>query len=475
MEYLSVKEMSNHWNMKERKVTSLCRENRIPGVQKKNNTWLIPSDSVMPIDKRTKEFFKEVDNKEIKESTVSYTKNGIEERVFEEYQKIYGEKPSYMAFAPYTLCPIGAHTDHNLGLTLSFAIDKGIHIAYSKKENGIIEITNLQFRKRVDWHVLAPPRKKENDWGDILRGATTSLLKRYPLRVGLTAVMDGELPIGGSSSSSALILSFINILAFLNNVKLDRKDLIEIATEANLEYVGVDNGKLNQYTELYSKKNALLYMDMKEESQKIIPYPKKIDFEVAIFFSGLDNTLSSGNYNRRVEELRCSSYLLKAYSGMDYGRVNDSNMREIEEEIYLKYKDKLPLNFQKRVEHFYEECKRVKQGVEFFQKGNIKEFGRMMNLSGKSSIEKWETGREELIKLYEGIKKTDGVYGTRFSGAGFRGCCIALINPKKEKEVLQKVEEEYLKIYPELKGKYSSHICKMSDKMLMIERKKEKI
>ncbi len=462
MQYLSVREISNNWGMKERKVTALCRDNRIPGVRKKGNTWLVPSDAMKPRDKRRKDVLLE---NEIgtNESTVFYTANGIGKRVVEEYQKLYQEQPSYTTFTPYTICPIGAHTDHNLGLTLSFAIDKGVHIAYSKKTNGIIEITNLQFQKRAEWHVLETPSEKQNDWADNLRGATIALLRKYPLRIGLSAVMDGELPIGGSSSSSAIIIAFINALAFLNNIKLDNQTLIEIASESDIDYVGVNNGKLNEYSEIYCKKNKLLFIDMKEESIQLIESEKKMDFSIAIFFSGLENLLSSGNYNRRVEELRCSSYLLKAFSKQEYGRVNDSNMRDIDKEIFLKYQNKLPPNFVKRAEHFYEECERVEKGIQEYRNGNIKQFGLLMTQSGYSSIHKWETGSKELIKLYEIISKINGVYGTRFQGAGFKGCCIALIDPTKEKEILKKVEEEYLKEYPKLRGKYSSHICSLAD------------
>ena len=38
----------------------------------------------------------------------------------------------------------------------------------------------------------------------------------------------------------------------------------------------------------------------------------------------------------------------------------------------------------------------------------------------------------ELIALYEIMKNTDGVYGGRFSGAGFKGCCMAIIDPAFE-------------------------------------------
>ena len=83
--------------------------------------------------------------------------------------------------------------------------------------------------------------------------------------------------------------------------------------------------------------------------------------------------------------------------------------------------------------------------------------------SGDSSIYNWETGSPELKKLYEIMLETDGIYGGRFSGAGFRGCCMAIIDPSFEESLTKKVTEEYLKEFPLLKGKFSVHICDTAD------------
>ncbi len=112
------------------------------------------------------------------------------------FEQIYKKPPQYTALTPYRVCPIGAHSDHQLGKITGFAINKGIHIAYGPKENGVIEIQSVQFDKRAQWHVEATPKTKEDDWAD-QRGATIVLNKRYPLRRGLCAAFDGKLPIGG--------------------------------------------------------------------------------------------------------------------------------------------------------------------------------------------------------------------------------------------------------------------------------------
>lgn len=117
----------------------------------------------------------------------------------------------------------------------------------------------------------------------------------------------------------------------------------------------------------------------------------------------------------------------------------------------------------KRAEHWYSEYARVEAGAEAWRKGDIEEFGRLSFESGRSSIYNWETGSPELIKLYEIMTQTDGIYGGRFSGAGFKGCCMALIDPTFEESILEKVKREYLKTFPEMKEKYSAHICDIAD------------
>ena len=148
------------------------------------------------------------------------------------------------AFAPYRVCPIGAHVDHNLGRTTGFAIDKGIHLAYSAKPDGTVEVRSLQFSGCARWSVSSTPPTRQGDWADHLRGATIALGRRFALRAGLCAVVEGELPIGGLSSSSAVILAFLSALCAVNGIGLSGEEYVTIAQEAENQYVGVACGRL---------------------------------------------------------------------------------------------------------------------------------------------------------------------------------------------------------------------------------------
>lgn len=382
----------------------------------------------------------------------------------ETFSTIYRHPPAYTAFTPYRICPLGAHSDHQLGKITGFAIDKGIHIAYGPKQNGIIEIQSVQFPKRAQWHVASTPKEKQDDWADHLRGATIALNARYPLRTGLCAVLDGELPIGGLSSSAAVIITFLSALCTMNGIQLSEQELVQISLEAENKYVGVSCGKLDQSCEVYAKKDNLLYMDMQDDSYELIPqHPDMKPYKIAIFFSGLERSLASSKFNMRVDECRSAAYALKAFAGLEYGKFNETNLRDVPREVYEQYKDKLPENWAKRAEHWYTEFDRVQKGAEAWRKGDIEEFGRLSFESGYSSIHNWETGSPELIKLYEIMTETKGIYGGRFSGAGFKGCCMALIDPAYEESICETVTREYLKAFPHLEGKYSVHICESAD------------
>ena len=148
MEFLNVVETSLRWNVPVRKVTAWARDGRIPGAQKSGREWLIPENSSIPLDGRTKESRYVKEGIDTETTTVSYTEVGGSQRVMEEFEKKYKKKPDASAFTPYRICPIGAHSDHNLGKITGFAIDKGIHIAYGVKHNGVIEMASLQFPKK---------------------------------------------------------------------------------------------------------------------------------------------------------------------------------------------------------------------------------------------------------------------------------------------------------------------------------------
>ncbi len=54
MDYMTIKEASNIWNLSIRSTQRLCEEGKIEGVTKFGNVWAIPKDAERPKDGRIK-------------------------------------------------------------------------------------------------------------------------------------------------------------------------------------------------------------------------------------------------------------------------------------------------------------------------------------------------------------------------------------------------------------------------------------
>lgn len=385
-------------------------------------------------------------------------------RCEEEYKSLYNKAPESIAFCPYRIAPLGAHIDHQLGAINGFAIDKGIHIAYGKKESGICEIRSLNFPKRAQFHVNDVPEEKAGDWADHCRAACKMLGEKYKLKYGISAVIEGTLPIGGLSSSASVIIAFLSALAKVNQITLDPWETILMAKKAENEYVGVNCGKLDQSCEVLCRKDQLLYLDCKDDSYSLIEKPQNMKpFKFVVFFSGLERSLANSAYNLRQDECKVAAYNLLAYAGLDYGKFKDTVLRSVPRDVFESYKDRLPIPFQHRATHFFTEYERAQKGLEAWKAGDIEEYGRLVFESGRSSIDNYECGCPELISLYEIMTHTDGIYGGRFSGAGFKGCCMAIVETDKAEGVIEKVTREYLAIYPHQEGKYMAAVCDSAD------------
>lgn len=383
-----------------------------------------------------------------------------EQRFFETYSR----EPMDVSFCPYRICPIGAHVDHQYGMITGLAIDKGVHIAYGPKKNGVIELSSLQFDRRAQWHIRQVDEKPTGDWADYLRGATWALAKKYDLHTGICGVVEGSLPIGGLSSSAAVIISFLAALCKLNGIQLEPQEMIKIAQEAENDYVGVAVGTLDQSCEVLCRKNHLLYLDTMDGTYELIPQRENmLPYKIAIIFSGVERSLAGSKYNMRVDEAKSAAYALKAYAGLEYGKFNDTRLRDIPLAVFQEYKDRLPETWRMRAEHYFTEMDRVQRGAEAWRRGDIVEYGKLSFESGYSSVYSWDTGSDELRTLYQIMTQTDGIYGGRFSGAGFKGCCMALIDPAYTEIIEQKVTDEYLAAFPMLAGKYSFHLCDSAD------------
>ncbi|MCD8210732.1 MAG: galactokinase [Prevotella sp.] len=376
----------------------------------------------------------------------------------------------YHIFVPYRVCPIGAHVDHQHGLVTGFAINKGVDLWFTPSTDGKVHLESRSFKGDVDFDVRQASQVKQGHWGDYARGAKYALRKRFVLKVGITGVIQGSLPVGGLSSSAAVLVAYVMALAKANDIELRPMEIIKIASEAETEYIGLSNGILDHACVVLGKKDELLFLDCGSNDYRLMSRnPKMPNFEIGVFFSGLTRSLISSDYNLRVYECKTAAWNILAYQDQPLKTFEKTFLRDIPKTSFEKTRDKMPERFVRRAEHFYSEYRRVRQGVTAWESGNLKLFGRLAFESCESSIHNYECGSPELIAIYEIMRSLPGVYGGRFSGAGFKGACIALVDSSQKEKIKEELTKEYLKRFPEYENTFEVHFVQTDDGARFIE------
>ena len=367
----------------------------------------------------------------------------------------------YHIFSPYRVCPLGAHVEHQHGLVTGFAIDKGVDLWFTPSEDGRVHLESMTFEGVVDFDVTQGTLVKEKHWGDYARGAKYALKKRFALKYGIEGVIKGSLPVGGLSSSAAVLIAYVIAFAKANNIELEPMEVVKIASEAEREYIGLNNGILDQACIVLGRKDGLLFLDCDSNEYRIIKRnPNMPEFEIGIFFSGLTRSLVNSDYNLRVYECKTAAWNMLAYTDQPLKTFDKTFLRDIPKATFEKCRIAMPARFARRAEHFYSEYRRVRQGVTAWESGNLKLFGKLSFDSCESSIHNYECGSPELIAIYDIMKTLPGVYGGRFSGAGFKGACVAIVDPKCKEEIERELTRRYLEQFPEYEETFKVYFVK---------------
>lgn len=361
----------------------------------------------------------------------------------------------YHIFAPYRVCPVGAHVDHQHGLVTGFAINKGVDLVFTPREDGQVNLVSETFGGSVSFDISAPTQVREKNWGDYARGAKYALKKRFELHKGLDGVIKGSLPVGGLSSSAAVLIAYVMAFAKANDISLKPFEVSLIASEAEREYIGLNNGLLDQACIALGRRDGLLFLDCDSNEYRIVEHPEGMpDFEIGIFFSGLTRSLVNSDYNLRVSECKTAAWNMLAYMDQPLKSLDKTFLRDVPKSVFEKTRIAMPARFARRAEHFYSEYRRVRQGVTAWESGNLKLFGKLSMDSCESSIHNYECGSPELIAIYDIMKGMKGVYGGRFSGAGFKGAVIAIVDPAYKESIEKELTARYLEQFPEYENTF---------------------
>ena len=361
--------------------------------------------------------------------------------------------------APLRISPLGAHIDHQLGHTTGMTINRSLLLVFAPTRDGSVTVESLNFQPPVSFQLNRVPPATPSDWGNYLRGAVLALQQDYPLKTGFVGIIEGQMPVGGLSSSAAGTLAYLLALETVNGLGISPMENVSLVRYAENQYIGVNNGILDQTTILFGEPNQLLYIDCKSTTVEAIATPiRPADYDIFIVFSGISRVLTGTGYNNRVAECMAAARQLLGYAGQP--TPAEVRLGEVEATIFEAESHRLPVKLRQRAGHFFGEYHRVSEGVQAWQRGDLAEFGSLMNASGESSITLYESGSPQLITLYHILSQLPGVFGSRFSGGGFGGSCIALIDPAARDSVAAAIRQHYPVAHPQEAAHCSMHICR---------------
>ncbi len=368
--------------------------------------------------------------------------------------------------APLRICPLGAHIDHQHGIVTGMTIDQAILLAFAPTNDKSVRIQSTNFDDEVRFSLDEVPPYAPGDWGNYIRGAVIALQRDFQLHHGLMGYVDGEMPVGGLSSSAAVTVAYLLALQSVNELAVSTYQNIRLVSQTEQAYIGLRNGILDQTSILFSQPSCLTKIDCQDEDISQISAGKSMaEFDIMIVYSGVGKNLVGSGYNSRVAECQEAARLMLEAVGQ---RLEDPRLRHVSPEIFERKGKLLPDLPRKRAAHYFGEMARVKEGLNAWEAGDIIRFGELMNQSGESSVNLYECGCPQLITLYETLRRIPGVIGTRFSGAGFRGNCIALVDPNKREAIADEVHRTYPRMHPEFADQYSIHFCQTAGSALIL-------
>lgn len=338
--------------------------------------------------------------------------------------------------APGRINLIGEHTDYNDGFVMPAALDLSIWAAIAPRTDRRLRIRSLIMDEVVEFDLDDTAAQPRGDWSDYIRGVAIFLQKAGYRLSGADLVLDGNLPIGaGLSASAAFEVSAGFALLTISGVEVDRVELAKICQRAENQFVGVRCGIMDQYISCCAVAGSALLLDCRSlTSRKVAVDPKA---RLVLCDTMVRHQLASDEYNLRREDCeRAVAVLSTRIAGI-------SALRDVTFYQLMRHADAMPELVFRRARHVVGEIDRTLRAAAALDAGDLKECGRLMNLSHESLRDDYQVSCAELDQMVDIARSLPGVYGARMTGGGFGGCTINLVEAKHSDAFTQAMAERY--------------------------------
>ncbi len=354
----------------------------------------------------------------------------IRETVIAKFRERFGEAPARVVRAPGRVNLLGEHVDYNDGFVLPIAIDRATWLAFSPSGSPQTTLAAVDVSGEVSFTPETLSRKTDAadnslpTWALYPAGVMWALNEAGLSAPALNGVYASNVPQGsGLSSSASVEMAFALAWQTLGGWTLPPMERALLGQKAENKYVGVKCGIMDQFASACGEEDRLLLLDCRSLEWRALPLPK--DVVIVIADTAMRRALTSGEYNSRRADCEEAVRILSARA------PGIKSLRDVDVETFNQLASRLPGRVQKRARHVVEEIERTQQAIPLLERGDVAQFGKLLNDCHASLRDLYEVSIPELDVMVRVAQSLPGCYGARLTGAGFGGCTVNLVSVEK--------------------------------------------
>ena len=327
-----------------------------------------------------------------------------------------------IVMAPGRVNLIGEYTDFNDGFVFPMTVDRGVYVGIRARDGQRVRVKSSRFVELIDYPLDDFEKPQPGHWSCYVLGVVEELRLMGLVSDGFDAVIDGNLTLGaGLSSSAALETATALALQSLFDFEMSRVDVATLCQRVEHRYANVMCGIMDQFASGLGRSNHALLLDCRTLSH--VNIPTNLDkYRIVIISSEVKRELTSSAYNERRGQCEEGVASLRQFD------PSIASLREVTPDLFDAYGDQLSKIVFQRCRHVITENARVLDASAALAADELAQFGRLMTASHKSLRDDFEVSCDELDCLVDIAYGTEGVLGSRMTGAGFGGCTVTLIH-----------------------------------------------
>ena len=360
----------------------------------------------------------------------------------------YGCEPEFIGSAPGVLNIMGEHTDYNEGYVLQMALEQRTYVAISRRKDNSLRFFAANFSERKRTTIPNLKYKREDRWANYCKGTLYGFLERGLNFRGLDITISGNIPVKiGLGSSASICVATAAAINGLFDFRLKKLDLVQIASDAESDFMGLSRTIADAFTSCMSKPGKILFLDLRTLDYHHIPINLS-NYRLMICNSNVPIITEEEDLIEFKEECqRCTEYLSPKKPGRS---LRDFTSSDLKNGMGL-----MPEYSRRLCTHVIYENERVLEAKEALKKDDLAFLGKLMIRSHESLRDNFEVSCPELDWLVKRAWETEGVLGARMTGYGFGGCTVSLVK-QSSVPIYEKRLEEYEHIFGFVAEKFFS-------------------